>query len=502
MALQALKEGTISAAKCRLTSTTASPSHSTAATRAPSKPPFKSRVVASFDAGLAFQDSENTFPPRVPDPHIEQLAVPSGTKGATTNPTRRNNSSIPPFGVTERTTMTTYDSANAGFTASYNALTYGVAASVAVSDFALTESTVEDAKTIKPPAPLYSYKDYTPKPIIVYTRHEDEANDIVETLKGPLGFDMEWRVLRVRGAAREERRVSVIQICDRNVILVIQVSAMKKFPQKVKRIIENPSIPKIGANIRNDGQKLLRDYDVVAANLVELGALAREADPEFVSKRSIVSLSRIIEDYCDGKVLDKGPVRMSNWEAIPLSPGQLHYAANDAHSALMAYRRLMQIAVMHERTLDDRKYSSSISKDNTAGTTSMVVVSNKVQPPASSTSGPVPPNVISTSKTVSAAVTPVVIASYGPLPPNARNAYRLWHTRNLPLDEICAKLRSAENPLARSTVISYVVRVLQTQPLLPFSVESLKTLAKLDPGSWNRHRNWILQQEAKSTPSS
>jgi hypothetical protein len=32
--------------------------------------------------------------------------------------------------------------------------------------------------------PAFSYKDYTPTPIVVYTRHEEEANDLVESLAG------------------------------------------------------------------------------------------------------------------------------------------------------------------------------------------------------------------------------------------------------------------------------------------------------------------------------
>lgn len=32
--------------------------------------------------------------------------------------------------------------------------------------------------------PLYSYKDYTnPKPVLVYTKHEDETNDLIDGLK-------------------------------------------------------------------------------------------------------------------------------------------------------------------------------------------------------------------------------------------------------------------------------------------------------------------------------
>ena len=114
------------------------------------------------------------------------------------------------------------------------------------------------------------------------------------------------------------------------------------YSSTLQELIENPSIPKIGANIRSmcispcftssscandsstdDGVKLLRDYGIVAANLVELGSLAREADPEFSSKRSIVGLASMIEKYCDGKVLQKGPVRISNWEAVPLTRQQL-----------------------------------------------------------------------------------------------------------------------------------------------------------------------------------
>lgn len=30
--------------------------------------------------------------------------------------------------------------------------------------------------------PIYSYKDYQPQPAIVYTRHEEEANDLIQCL--------------------------------------------------------------------------------------------------------------------------------------------------------------------------------------------------------------------------------------------------------------------------------------------------------------------------------
>ncbi|KAJ2987767.1 hypothetical protein NUW54_g9330 [Trametes sanguinea] len=63
------------------------------------------------------------------------------------------------------------------------------------------------------------------------------------------------------------------------------------------------------------------------------------------------------------------------------------------------------------------------------------------------------------------------------------------------LQDICAALRSKENPLAASTVISYVVRALQADPTLPFSMARLKEFVQLEAGSWARHREWILQKD-------
>ncbi len=74
--------------------------------------------------------------------------------------------------------------------------------------------------------PLYSYKQYPLIPAVVYTRHEEEANDLVGCLKGPLGFDLEWPVSFRRGRAPQEWPTALVQICDSRMIVLIQVSAM------------------------------------------------------------------------------------------------------------------------------------------------------------------------------------------------------------------------------------------------------------------------------------
>ena len=75
----------------------------------------------------------------------------------------------------------------------------------------------------------------------------------------------------------------------------------------------------------DDGRKLFNDFGIVARNLVELGGLAQQADKKFVdivgSRRQIVALATVVHTYTH-KVLGKGPVRSSNWEA-ELSEEQL-----------------------------------------------------------------------------------------------------------------------------------------------------------------------------------
>lgn len=204
---------------------------------------------------------------------------------------------------------------------------------------------------------IYSYKDYDPAPRVMYCTDPAEADRLVEQLSGPVGFDMEWKFYFARRTA-VHKPVAVIQVADEKMILVVQISAMKMVPPKLKALTESADIPKMGANIHNDGKKLYQDYGVLARNLVELGAFAKVADPACSAtfgNRKIVALARIVEHYCDGKTLDKGPVRSSDWER-PLTAQQVDYAANDAYCAIMAYKRMQQIAKQNEVVFDGKEY--------------------------------------------------------------------------------------------------------------------------------------------------
>ncbi|KAH7925341.1 ribonuclease H-like protein [Leucogyrophana mollusca] len=327
--------------------------------------------------------------------------------------------------------------------------------------------------------PVYSFMDYgNMEPAVVYTQSEDEANDAVQTLKGPLGFDLEWRVMWHAGA--KERRTALVQLCDKKTILLVQVSHMKRFPQKLLEAIESPSIVKTGANIMNDGEKLFRDFGIRARNLVELGSLARQADDKFttVYNRNIVSLAKMVSMYL-GKTLAKGKERTANWEG-ELSSAMVHYAANDAHSALMVYHRLLDLASDAGKSLRESMFSAEVTPR---------VIATAPSAPALAPSS-------SSSSAFSSSTLASSVFLEPPRPQHLR-AYNLWYHRKMPLEMMCMTLKNKARvePLKESTVISYVIGALQADPSLPFNMDKLKDLVRMEASSWQRHRQWIQEAE-------
>ncbi|KAG9313751.1 ribonuclease H-like protein [Chiua virens] len=313
--------------------------------------------------------------------------------------------------------------------------------------------------------PVYSFMEYQNSPAVVYTKSENEANSLVRSLKGPLGFDLEWRVMWHPGA--QERRTALVQLCDHHTILLIKSA-----------IIESADVVKTGANILNDGEKLYRDFGIRAKGLVELGAIATQADTNFCSvyNRDVVSLAKMVAMYL-GRTLLKGKVRTSNWEA-DLSRKMVEYAANDCHCALMVYDRLQQIASRDGRELDPSTYSRQVIPIKSKPV-SRAVLGKNFHP-----------------QTVAASSVPHYCIPEPPRPQQFR-AYKLWHVDRMPLARMCMELRigGRVEPLKESTVISYVVGALHADPRLPFNMNDLKTLVLMEASSWQRHRQWIASRE-------
>ncbi|KAF8513737.1 ribonuclease H-like protein [Hysterangium stoloniferum] len=369
------------------------------------------------------------------------------------------------------------------------------------------------------PFPMYSWQAASPGAVLFYIRDEGQANDEIAKLRGPLGFDLEWRVVFAKGAP--ERKASILQICDDTRILVIQLSAMNNFPVKVKQIVESSDVIKIGINIIGDGRKLQRDYDIVSSGLLELSHLANFVDPVQVPTKRMMSLQKVVEIYT-GRTLCKGSVRTSNWEDN-LTQAQLEYAANDAHAALTVYNNLLRMAekkglnikpVPNGMGISYRSKSSSSSSSSmtstttaTTGTTSQSgLKSNRHVSAATSvtsvddsnyeyfmggrtwTTDTFPQNNRPDSTPPLPSKPPVALK---PLSPQIRRAYELWHVQQLEIPELCGALRSPDNPLTRGTVINYVLNALKSDRSLVYSRKRLRQLVKMDDVAWERHRWWL-----------
>ncbi|KAF9014995.1 ribonuclease H-like domain-containing protein [Cyathus striatus] len=157
---------------------------------------------------------------------------------------------------------------------------------------------------------LYSYKTNCPQAQLYYVRYVDAANRAITLLcNGPVGFDLEWKPNFVKGA--QENPVALVQLATHQVVVLIQVSAMKEFPEKLKEFLENPDIVKAGVAIQ-------RQY------------------------KNPIGLSKLLEHY-EKLSLKKGKTTRSNWEN-QLSYVQQEYAANDAHAGYTIYNRLLEMA--------------------------------------------------------------------------------------------------------------------------------------------------------------
>jgi hypothetical protein len=120
-------------------------------------------------------------------------------------------------------------------------------------------------------------------------------------------------------------------------------------------------------------------------------------------------------------------------------------AANDAHCALMAYNKIMAIAKEEKVTLNATVYTSSITEDS------------MVHPPSTRSTPASAPT--ATTTTITQTSSPSVVDDL-PLPAQVRiprqhsRAYQLWHHQDMSLENLCANLRSQDNPLKEGTVMS------------------------------------------------
>ncbi|MGI2092793.1 3'-5' exonuclease [Shewanella oncorhynchi] len=148
-----------------------------------------------------------------------------------------------------------------------------------------------------------------------------------------LGFDTETRASFERGV---QHPLSLIQIATVDTCYLFQHAILGEQFTQLKALLEDETILKVGVGLRSDAHALRRQWGINVASTLDLNwALAQlGAEKEMGTRQLVAALL--------GARIDKPKkVTLSNWQLVPLSSAQIHYAAADALAALKCFNALI-----------------------------------------------------------------------------------------------------------------------------------------------------------------
>lgn len=163
----------------------------------------------------------------------------------------------------------------------------------------------------------------------------DHERDIAEACKAlasepVIGFDTETRPSFRPGVTF---RVSLLQLSTPTVCFLFRLNRIP-LGRPILRLLEDPKIRKIGADVAGDLRSLRQIRHFRDAGFVDLQAIA----PQWgIEEKSLRKLSAIVL----GQRVSKAQ-RLSNWEAAALTDKQQLYAATDAWVCIRIYERLLR----------------------------------------------------------------------------------------------------------------------------------------------------------------
>ncbi|GAA5986596.1 hypothetical protein JCM5350_008311 [Sporobolomyces pararoseus] len=257
------------------------------------------------------------------------------------------------------------------------------------------------------------------KPEVVFTTDEKVVEKTLAKLTGPMGFDLEWNPYDVQ--TKGQGKTALVQICDQETILLVQVARMKTFPKALKSFIEDPSKIKLGVQIAGDGRKLERDFGFKPQGLLELNDLTKRFDAQRHAGRfgPLIGLQELVGIYLDRYLPKDHSVRCGVWSGT-LSEAQKSYGANDVYSSLHVLLALESLITSTTAT------SLDLFDFTTPGSRRL--------PPLSSSAATSRPR---TTAAPSGEGTDDGLSS---LPPRKLQAYQLFQVDKLPLREVTAKM--------------------------------------------------------------
>ena len=164
--------------------------------------------------------------------------------------------------------------------------------------------------------------------VVVDSEHKVEAACRHLAQHRIIGFDTETRPSFRAGVTN---KVSLLQLYVPGCCYLFRLCRIK-LDKPILRILEDKNILKIGAAVHGDIDSLHKLRHFREGGFVDLQSIA----PQWgIEEKSLRKLSAIVL----GKKISKAQ-RLSNWEAVFLTPQQMTYAATDAWACSEIYARL------------------------------------------------------------------------------------------------------------------------------------------------------------------
>ncbi|MBP5539531.1 MAG: 3'-5' exonuclease domain-containing protein 2 [Bacteroidales bacterium] len=146
-----------------------------------------------------------------------------------------------------------------------------------------------------------------------------------------LGFDTETRPCFSPLQPRSE--VALLQLSSGDRAFLFRLKSLK-LKHRLRKILSDPDIIKVGAAVRDDIRGLQRLGQFEAAEFVDLQQIIWQWG---VRDKSVKKMAAIILGVRISKTQ-----QLSNWEAAKLSESQIKYAATDAWVCETMYLKLME----------------------------------------------------------------------------------------------------------------------------------------------------------------
>ena len=167
-----------------------------------------------------------------------------------------------------------------------------------------------------------------------------DLDDAIADLRSEriVGLDTETRPAFRKG---ESHLPCLVQAATARAVYLFQLRSAETFPV-LAELLGADHIVKAGVALAHDLRCLKLVFPFEAANVVELGAVARRAGLDQTGVRNLAGLVL-------GFRIPKGS-RTSNWAARELTPAQIAYAATDAWACRELYLRFEALGLVRPGT--------------------------------------------------------------------------------------------------------------------------------------------------------